>query len=223
MYGVSWSFGRVNSSTLVSSAKFTEIRDYINTERARRTYGATYPGQSNPINSEDFNQLRDALNVGGQGSNTFYNDFGGGGGTITSYTHGGVGAPSLPAYRAHGEVIYGSYLNDLMTSLEQAAAVCLCNCNYCTCNCNYCTCNCNYSCTCNCNYSDRRLKHNIKYIGMYGDLKIYTFKYLNSDQRYAGIMAQDLIGTKYQGALSFDKNGYYVVDYGMLPVKMTEV
>ena len=55
-------------------------------------------------------------------------------------------------------------INAVITEINNAGAVCTCNCNYCTCNCNYCTCNCNYSCTCNCNYSDEQLKANVEYL-----------------------------------------------------------
>jgi len=35
-------------------------------------------------------------------------------------------------------------------------------------------------------------------------------------------MAQELLGTKYEDALSKDSNGYYQVNYSKLPVKMIE-
>jgi hypothetical protein len=61
-------------------------------------------------------------------------------------------APSMTYTFTAKDKITAQNINDLITEINNAGAVCLCNCNYCTCNCNYCTCNCNYTCTCNCNY-----------------------------------------------------------------------
>jgi hypothetical protein len=120
-------------------------------------------------------------------------------------------------------VIYASQLNGLISLVQASANVCLCNCNYCTCNCNYCTCNCNYSCTCNCNYSDVRLKENIQFIETKDGLNIYSWNYIkNTTQRYIGVLAQELLGTKYRGAVMTAPNGFYMVNYGMLPVEMME-
>jgi len=63
-----------------------------------------------------------------------------------------------------GSTVSASHINELISGINTAKAVCTCNCNYCTCNCNYCTCNCNYSCTCNCNYSDEQIKSEIEYM-----------------------------------------------------------
>ena len=126
------------------------------------------------------------------------------------------------------QLIQAQQINDLLTAINSAANVCLCNCNYCTCNCNYCTCDCNYctcdcnyACTCNCNYSDSRLKENITFIGTEDDLNVYSWNYLwDKATTYIGVMAQELVATKYAKALSVDSNGYYMVDYSQLPVKM---
>lgn len=222
-YGVSWAFGRVNSANTVLGGKFTEMKTYINTERSRRAQAgynfSTRYSVGNTITADDYNTLRAALSVSGFGPYDFYSD-----GTKSVYSHGGVGAPAVPAAVGATATITAAHLNDLMGNLETAAAVCLCNCNYCTCNCNYCTCNCNYSCTCNCNYSDRRLKTSIKYLGTYKGIKVYSFQYIdNHTKTYAGVMAQDLLGTKYQSALSRDINGYYMVDYSQLPIFMKEI
>ena len=63
-----------------------------------------------------------------------------------------------------GSQLSAQSVNDLITAINNAGAVCTCNCNYCTCNCNYCTCNCNYACTCHCNYSDERVKSDVEYM-----------------------------------------------------------
>lgn len=98
------------------------------------------------------------------------------------------------------------------------APVCTCDCNYCTCDCNYCTCNCNYSCTCNCNYSDMRLKKDIKFVKVENGLNIYSFKYFWSKREQVGVMAQEILNTKYSNAVLRDEDGYYMVDYSKLPI-----
>ena len=123
-----------------------------------------------------------------------------------------------------GSYIYASGLNQVIDKIIAANNVCVCNCNYCTCNCNYCACNCNYACTCNCNYSDVRLKTNIEQVGIENALKVYTFYYIqNLSKRFFGVMAQDLLGTKYESALSKDSKGYYFVNYSLLPITFREV
>jgi hypothetical protein len=67
------------------------------------------------------------------------------------------------------------------------------------------------------NYSDIRLKENIQKIGQIDGLNIYNFNYLNSTTRQTGVMAQELLGTKYQSAVSIDANGFYKVDYSLIP------
>jgi hypothetical protein len=123
-----------------------------------------------------------------------------------------------------GSTIFANSVNAVIDKLIEANNVCVCNCNYCTCNCNYCSCNCNYACTCNCNYSDIRLKTNIEQVGIEHGLKVYTWSYIRDlSKRFFGVMAQDLLGTKYESALSVDSNGYYFVNYSQLPITFREV
>lgn len=106
-------------------------------------------------------------------------------------------------------------INTMITYLNSARAECVCNCNY------SCTCNCNYGCTCYCNYSDKRLKTNIKFIGEIKDLKLYSYSYKNNlSKRHVGVIAQDLISTKYESALIKNSNGMYMVNYSKLPIKI---
>jgi hypothetical protein len=122
------------------------------------------------------------------------------------------------------QFITATTLRSIITALNSSINSCTCNCNYCTCNCNYCTCNCNYSCTCNCNYSDMRLKTNITFSHMIDGLNFYKFSYIwDKSKMYLGVIAQELIGTKYQNALSKDDKNLYIVDYSKLPFKMKEV
>jgi hypothetical protein len=66
--------------------------------------------------------------------------------------------------------------------------------------------------------SDIRLKSDIQYLYNMDDIKIYSFKYLwDTVTKHIGVMAQDLIGTKYANAVATDENGYYKVDYSQLP------
>lgn len=123
-----------------------------------------------------------------------------------------------------GTYIYAVDINNVIDKIIGANNVCVCNCNYCTCNCNYCSCNCNYACTCNCNYSDVRLKTIIEQIGIENELKVYTWSYIwDLSKQFIGVMAQDLLGTKYESALGIDSNGYYFVDYSQLPIAFKEV
>jgi len=133
---------------------------------------------------------------------------------------------SIPAFTtgfagiSTGAIIKASDINGLIKKVKDAGAVCLCNCNYCTCNCNYCTCNCNYSCTCNCNYSDRRLKKNVKFLKNIFGVNVYSFSYIWSNEVFVGVMAQELLKTKYCNAVSMNSNGFYMVDYNKLPFEI---
>jgi len=62
-----------------------------------------------------------------------------------------------------------------------------------------------------------RLKKEIEFIEERNGLNIYTFKYLWDDVKRTGVMAQEILKTKWKDAVHQDKNGYYMVDYGMLP------
>ena len=69
-------------------------------------------------------------------------------------------------------------------------------------------------------FSDRRLKRSIKYIKTLDNgIKIYSFKYLWSNQTFVGVMAQDLIGTEFESAVR-THIGIYIVDYSKLGFNM---
>jgi hypothetical protein len=192
----SYSIADVGASQTIDNAKWTELYNNVNTERSRRGYGAIgNPGFTGIIQASDLNALRDGINSAG-------------------YT-GGFGGVSV------GNIVRATDINSMIDKIQAAGAVCVCNCNYCTCNCNYCTCNCNYACTCNCNYSDERLKTNIKFIGMQAGLRLYTWNYRwDLKTSHKGVIAQELIGTRYENALSKDSKGFYMVDYSKLPIKI---
>lgn len=190
---VSYPINDVSEGALIGSAKWTELFNNINAERARRGNSAIgNPGFSGTIQATDLNALLAGIN--------YYWSTG-----AVNTTH----------------KVTAADVNAVIDKIQACGAVCVCNCNYCTCNCNYCTCNCNYSCTCNCNYSDERLKTNIRFIEVQAGLKIYTWNYKwDANTTHKGVIAQELIGTRYESALSKDKNGFYMVNYNKLPISI---
>jgi len=71
--------------------------------------------------------------------------------------------------------------------------------------------------------SDVRLKRDIEQLANRCDgLPIYAFKYLWDDKVHVGVMAQDLLGNElWRPAVLTGTNGYLVVDYGSLGLRMT--
>ncbi|MGZ6004947.1 MAG: tail fiber domain-containing protein [Candidatus Saccharimonadales bacterium] len=68
--------------------------------------------------------------------------------------------------------------------------------------------------------SDRRLKDDIKYIKTLDNgVRIYSFRYLWSNQYYVGVMAQDLLQSHPETIVS-NKYGYYAVHYDQLGLRM---
>jgi len=67
--------------------------------------------------------------------------------------------------------------------------------------------------------SDARLKKDITEIGTENGHKIYSFRYIGQDNnRYIGVMAQDLLETNPDAVIETDA-GYYAVDYDKIGVK----
>lgn len=73
-------------------------------------------------------------------------------------------------------------------------------------------------------FSDRRTKTNIVKIATIGDINIYKFNYIwDTDTEEYGVIAQELLGTKYESAVFVDEEtGLYKVDYEELN-KMVEI
>lgn len=232
---VTYSVANVSVGGAVTTAKFTSLITTINSERTRRGKATTTITLATNISATNVNAMKTALNISGPAATSAYeNKYGGtganqnlssGGGTaLTAATYPQVAAPTLPSDVSRTSTVRAADLNAIIYALNTAGAACTCNCNYCTCNCNYCTCNCNYACTCNCNYSDIRLKENIELVDIVGDLNVYSYSYIwDKAKRFIGVMAQDLIGTKYETALYTDTQGFYTVDYSQLPVKFKEI
>jgi len=66
-------------------------------------------------------------------------------------------------------------------------------------------------------FSDERLKENIKHVKDVDGIKVYTYNYVWDKTPQVGAMAQDLLTTKYAGAVNVHSSGYYQVDYTKLP------
>lgn len=71
--------------------------------------------------------------------------------------------------------------------------------------------------------SDSRLKREIQLVDTLDNgMKIYSFKYLWSDQTYVGVMAQDLLkDQRWAHAVVTQENGFYAVNYKELNLRMT--
>ena len=67
--------------------------------------------------------------------------------------------------------------------------------------------------------SDKRLKRDIEFLKYENDLKIYKFKYKWSEDVYVGVMAQDLLGTEHESAVTV-QDGFYAVDYTKLGIEL---
>lgn len=72
--------------------------------------------------------------------------------------------------------------------------------------------------------SDRRLKENVQHVGHDArtGLNIYQFNYIGGEQRFEGVMA-DEVYAKYPSAVSFDSNNFMRVNYIELGLEMREV
>jgi len=228
------SYGALNKATgdEVTASDWLLVLAGVNQERGRRGVGAI-PSNPSPFNgfieAADLNDLKGWVEVAGPTPNPSSWTFNAGG----AEERPPLGTRFFPVAAAYvggfqgvrsNNVIFAQEINNMVQKVNDAGAVCVCNCNYCTCNCNYCTCNCNYSCTCNCNYSDIRLKTNIQFTHKVEDLCVYNFSYKwDTSKIYSGVMAQELLGTKYAHAVTKDDNGNYMVDYTKIPVEMKEV
>ena len=69
--------------------------------------------------------------------------------------------------------------------------------------------------------SDRRLKDNIKLIGQSPNgINIYEFNFISDPlKKYQGVIADELIGTPFENAVSTNDKGFLIVDYAAIDVK----
>jgi len=66
-------------------------------------------------------------------------------------------------------------------------------------------------------FSDSRLKENVVKVGEVHGINVYNYNYLGSAVVQRGVMAQELLGTDYADAVEMQDNGFYKVDYDLLP------
>ena len=72
--------------------------------------------------------------------------------------------------------------------------------------------------------SDITFKENINLVGQSPlGINIYQFNYVGEEGLYEGIIAQELIGTKYESALSLNNDGKYLVDYNQIDVEFKKI
>jgi hypothetical protein len=77
---------------------------------------------------------------------------------------------------------------------------------------------------CNDQKSDIGYKQNINLMGKSNNgLNIYNFNYKNEEGLYQGVIAQELIGTKFEAALSKNNEGLYEVDYNKIDVEFKKL
>ena len=71
-----------------------------------------------------------------------------------------------------------------------------------------------------------RLKTNIEQVGISSSgINIYEFEYIDQvgmEGRYQGVMAQELIGTRYENAV-VTRDEYYAVDYSKIDVEFKKI
>jgi hypothetical protein len=66
-------------------------------------------------------------------------------------------------------------------------------------------------------FSDVRLKSDIELLGTHKDINIYRYKYVwDNNTSYVGVMAQELLESKYRDVVELDDTGYYKVNYEKL-------
>jgi hypothetical protein len=61
--------------------------------------------------------------------------------------------------------------------------------------------------------SDKRLKTDIEHIGEHGDLGVYEYSYIGSEQRFVGFMAQEVEKKLPHAVVQFDRAGHLAVNY----------
>ena len=65
-------------------------------------------------------------------------------------------------------------------------------------------------------FSDRRLKRDIRHVGeTYGNLPVYLFRYLDSDEDHIGVMADEVLEVIPEAA-HMHPSGYWTVDYSRI-------
>lgn len=217
-FGVQGHSIRADDIEALRAKIIAEVGDWDAWNYANRAthYSFTDPGtisQNQVINHSHIDNLNDDLATLKNYTATS-TDGNGGGYTITD--NGAASDPGVS--KVKGDPIDHTTWNSILTSYNTIRQDCICNSD----------CHCNTVCTCygncGCNYSDERLKENIELIDNKDGLNVYSYTYLwDKTKTYIGVMAQELLGTKYESALGKDSKGYYYVDYSKLPVNFKRV
>ena len=85
---------------------------------------------------------------------------------------------------------------------------------------------------CNGSKSDKRLKKNINFLyEQENGIKIYEFEFIGEavknnpdlEGKWRGVIAQDLIGTKFEEALTLEEDGYFSVAYDKISVELIKL
>lgn len=77
---------------------------------------------------------------------------------------------------------------------------------------------------CNDQKSDIQYKENVHLVGVSNSgLNVYKFNYKNEEGLYQGVIAQELIGTTFENALSLNIDGLYEVDYNKIDVEFKKI
>jgi hypothetical protein len=111
-----------------------------------------------------------------------------------------------------GDFIEDFHWTRLLSKYNTLRQDCICNSD----------CACNLVCACHndcgCNYSDQRLKENIVFVETKKGINWYSFNYIwDKTKKHIGVMAQEILETKYKKAVTKDSNGFYMINYCMLP------
>ena len=71
-------------------------------------------------------------------------------------------------------------------------------------------------------FSDERLKTDIQPLyTLESGLNVYAYRYLGSEEVFAGVMAQELLlDERYAHAVTTTEDGFYAVNYATLPVRL---
>lgn len=72
--------------------------------------------------------------------------------------------------------------------------------------------------------SDISYKENVNLIGKSpSGINIYEFNYIGEEGLYQGVIAQELLGTKYESALTLNNEGKYLVNYDQIDVQFKKI
>jgi hypothetical protein len=89
-----------------------------------------------------------------------------------------------------------------------------------------------WSTYCNASKSDKRLKKNINFLyEQENGIKIYEFEFIDDavtnnpdlEGKWIGVIAQDLIDTEFEEALTLEDDGYFAVDYDKISVELIKL